>query len=51
MMTPRQLAGTLFFRTQAEPAGSSEQLALGALATRGEQREVKRKIDQLQRDA
>jgi hypothetical protein len=49
-MTPRQIAGALYFARRRRQREAAEQLALGALATRGEPREVKRQLDQLQRD-
>ena len=50
-MTPRQIAGSLYFaRRRRRKREAAEQLALSTLATRGEPREVKRQLDQLQRD-
>ena len=48
-MTPRQIAGSLYFARRRQQREAAEQLALGALAARGEPREVKRQIDQLSR--
>jgi len=50
-MTPRQIAGSLYFARRRRQRERAEQLALGALAARGEPREVKRQLDQLQRDS
>jgi hypothetical protein len=49
-MTPRQIAGSLYFARRRKQREAAEQLTLGALAARGEPREVKRQLDQLQRD-
>jgi hypothetical protein len=49
-MTPRQIAGALYFARRRRQREAGEQLALGALAARGEPRELKRQLDQLQRD-
>ena len=49
-MTPRQIAGSLYFARRRRQREAAEQLALGALAARGEPREVKRQLDQLQRE-
>jgi hypothetical protein len=49
-MTPRQIAGSLYFARRRGQREAAEQLALSTLATRGEPREVKRQLDQLQRD-
>jgi hypothetical protein len=49
-MTPRQIAGALYFARRRRQQEAAEQLALSTLATRGEPREVKRKLEQLQRN-
>ena len=49
-MTPRQIAGSLYFARRRRQREAAEQLALGALAAGGEPREVKRHLKQLQRD-
>jgi hypothetical protein len=49
-MTPRQIVGSLYFARRRKQREAAEQLALGALAARGEPREIKRQLDQLQRD-
>jgi hypothetical protein len=49
-MTPRQIAGSLHFVHRRQQREAAERLALSTLATRGEPREVKRQLDQLQRD-
>lgn len=49
-MTPRQIAGSLYFAQRRQQREAAEQLALGTLAARGEPREVKRQMEQLQRD-
>lgn len=49
-MTPRQIAGSLYFARRRKHREASEQLALGTLASCGEPRDVKRQLEQLQRD-
>jgi hypothetical protein len=49
-MTPREIAGALYFARLRRQREAAEQLALGALAARGEARELKRQLDQLQRE-
>ena len=49
-MTPRQIAGTLYFARRRRQREVAEHLALAALAARGEPREVKRQLDQLHRE-
>jgi hypothetical protein len=49
-MTPRQIAGALYFAGRRRKRDAAERLALDTLAARGEPREVKRQLDQLQRD-
>ncbi len=49
-MTPRQIAGSLYFARRRRQREAAEQLALGTLAARGEPREVKRHIELLQRE-
>ena len=49
-MTPRQIAGSLYFARRRRQREAAEQLALGTLAARGEPREVKRQFEQLQRE-
>ena len=49
-MTPRQIAGSLYFSQRRRQREAAEHLALSTLATRGEPREVKHQLDQLQRD-
>jgi len=49
-MTPRQIAASLFFARRRRQREAAENLALGALAARGEPREVKRQLDQLYRE-
>jgi hypothetical protein len=49
-MTPRQIAGALYFVRRRRQREAAEQLALDALATRGEPRELKRQIETLRRD-
>jgi hypothetical protein len=49
-MTPRQIAGSLYFARRRRQRNAADQLALGTFAARGEPREVKRQLDQLQRD-
>jgi hypothetical protein len=49
-MTPRQIAATLFFAERRRRRQGAEQLALDALAARGEPRELKKQIEDLQRD-
>jgi hypothetical protein len=49
-MTPRQISGSLYFARRRRQRDAAEQLAMGTLAARGEPREVKRQLDQLNRD-
>jgi hypothetical protein len=49
-MTPLQIAGALYFARRRRQHEAAERLAMGALAARGEVREVKRQIEQMQRD-
>ena len=49
-MTPRQIAGSLYFAGRRRRREAAEQLALSALAARGEPRELKRQLDQLHRE-
>ena len=49
-MTPRQIAGSLYFAVRRRKREAAERLALDTLAARGEPREVKRQIEQLQRE-
>jgi hypothetical protein len=49
-MTPHQIAGTLYFVRRRRQREAAEQLALGALAARGEPRELNRQIETLRRD-
>src|SRR5206468_10055561 len=49
-MTPRQIAASLFFARRRRQREAAESLALGALAARGEPRELKRQLDQLNRE-
>ena len=48
-MTPRQIVGSLYFVRRRRQLEAAEQLALGALAARGEPREVKRRLVELGR--
>jgi hypothetical protein len=50
MMTPRQIESSLYFARRRRQREAAEQLALNTLATRGEPREVKRQLNQWQRD-
>jgi hypothetical protein len=49
-MTPRQIAGCLNLAQRRRRREAAEQLAFAALATRGEPRELKRQIEQLQNE-
>jgi hypothetical protein len=49
-MTPRQIAGALYFARRRRRREAAEQLALSSLATRGEPRELKRQLNELNRD-
>jgi hypothetical protein len=49
-MTPRQIAGALYFVTRRRKRDLAEKLTIEALAARGEPREVKRQIEQLGKD-
>lgn len=49
-MTPRQIAASLFFAHRRRQREAAENLALGALAAHGEPRDVKRQIEQLNRE-
>jgi hypothetical protein len=49
-MTPREIAGSLYFAERRRRRDAAEQLALGALAARGEPRALKRQIEQLKKD-
>jgi hypothetical protein len=49
-MTPREIAASLYFAERRRKREAAEQLALGALAARGEPRVLKRQIEDLQRD-
>jgi hypothetical protein len=49
-MTPREIAGALFFAERRRRLEAAERLALDALATRGDPRELKKQIADLQRD-
>ena len=49
-MTPRQIAGSLYFVERRRRRVAAERLALDAIAARGEPRELKRQIERLQKD-
>jgi hypothetical protein len=49
-MTPREISASLYFAERRRKREAAEQLALGALAARGEPRVVKKQIEDLQRD-
>jgi len=49
-MTPRQIAGSLYFAERRRRREAAERLALDAIAARGEPRELKRQIERLQKD-
>jgi len=49
-MTPRQIAASLFFTRRRRQREAAENLALGALAARGEPRDVKRQLEQMHRE-
>jgi hypothetical protein len=46
-MTPREIAGSIHFVQLRRRREAAEQLAFGALAARGEPRELKRQIERL----
>lgn len=47
-MTPREIAGSLYFAERRRKRQAAEQLALNALAVRGEPRALKKQIEELQ---
>jgi hypothetical protein len=49
-MTPRQIAGSLYFAERRRKREAAEQLVLHALAARGEPRMLKKRVEDLQRD-
>jgi hypothetical protein len=49
-MTPREIAGSLYFAERRRKREAAERLALDALATRGEPRKLKKQIKDMQRD-
>jgi hypothetical protein len=49
-MTPREIAGALYFAERRRKRQAAERLALDAIAARGEPRELKRQIERLQKD-
>jgi hypothetical protein len=49
-MTPREIAGSLYFAERRKKRQAAERLALSALAARGEPRELKKQIADLRRD-
>jgi hypothetical protein len=49
-MTPRQIAGALYFARRRRQRDAAERLSLAALAARGEPRELKRQLNELRRD-
>ena len=49
-MTPREIAASLYFAERRRKREAAEQLALSALAARGEPRALKKQIEDLQRD-
>ncbi len=49
-MIPREIVASLYFAERRRKREAAEQLALGALAARGEPRALKRQIKNLQRD-
>ena len=49
-MTPREIAGSIYFAERRRKREAAEQLALGALAARGEPRVLKKQIEDLRRD-
>lgn len=49
-MTPREIAGTMFFAMRRKRRDAAMALALGTLASRGDPRAVKEKLREMQRD-
>ncbi len=49
-MTPREIAASLYFADRRRKRDAAEQLALSALAARGEPRALAKQIEDLQRD-
>jgi hypothetical protein len=49
-MTPRQIAGTLYFVTRRRKHDLAEKLAIEALASRGDPKVVKKQLQDLQQD-
>ena len=49
-MTPRQIAGSIYFAERRRRREAAERLALDAIAARGEPRALKKQIEDLRRD-
>jgi hypothetical protein len=49
-MTPRQIAGSLYFVERRRRCEAAERLALDAIAARGEPRVLKKQIQDLTKD-
>ena len=49
-MTPREIAGSLYFAERRKRRQAAELLSLHALAARGEPRALKSQIERLQKD-
>jgi hypothetical protein len=49
-MTPREIAASLYFAERRKRREAAEQLALNAIAMRGDSRALKKQIEDLQRD-
>jgi hypothetical protein len=49
-MTPREIAASVYFAERRRRREAAEQLALNALAARGEPRVLKKQMEDLQRD-
>ena len=49
-MTPREIAGALYFARRRRAREAAERLALGTRASRGEPRDVKQQIARLERE-
>ena len=49
-MTPREIAASLYFAERRRKREAAEQLALQALAARGEPRALKKRMEDLQKD-
>jgi hypothetical protein len=49
-MTPREIAGSLYFADRRRRREAADHLVIGALGARGEPRELKRQLERLRKD-